>query len=161
MKYHPPTRQTGRGSHTPFEGTHSIDYDPVKNNAGSLNAAATNALLARVLFPCTGHDRFVYCTEPHFEHGAEEHLIEGVSVRIYTSARTIADCFKYRNKIGLDVAIEALREGWRAKRFTGDDSGPRPRYAACSDLCSPTWKYWSIKGSVEQVDECVRSRTDP
>ena len=65
--------------------------------------------------------RFVYCTGPHFEHGAEEHLIEGVSVRIYHPARTIADCFKYRNKIGLDVAIEALREGWRAKRFTMDE----------------------------------------
>jgi len=33
----------------------------------------------------------------------------------------VADCFKYRNKIGLDVALEALREGWRARRFTMDE----------------------------------------
>lgn len=65
--------------------------------------------------------RFVYCTRSHFEVGIEEHLIEGIPVRIYTPARTIADCFKYRNKIGLDVAIEALREGWRDKRFTMDE----------------------------------------
>jgi hypothetical protein len=42
-------------------------------------------------------------------------------VSIYTPAKTIADCLKYRNKIGLDVAIEALREGWRAKLFTMDE----------------------------------------
>ena len=36
-------------------------------------------------------------------------------------AKTLADCFKYRNKIGLDVAFEALREAWRARRFTMDE----------------------------------------
>ncbi len=36
---------------------------------------------------------------------------------VYCAAKTIADCFKYRNKFGLDVAVEALREGWRMKRF--------------------------------------------
>lgn len=62
----------------------------------------------------------------HFSHttlsaGAEEHQIEGVTVRVYSSAKTVADCFKYRNKIGLDVAIEALRECWRSRRCTMDD----------------------------------------
>src|SRR6478736_341224 len=42
--------------------------------------------------------------------GAETHDIEGVEVRIASRAKTVADCFKYRNKIGIDVAIEALRE---------------------------------------------------
>jgi hypothetical protein len=36
-------------------------------------------------------------------------------------AKTIADCFKYRYKVGLDVALEALREGWRERRFTMDE----------------------------------------
>jgi predicted transcriptional regulator of viral defense system len=40
------------------------------------------------------------------------------TVRVYNPAKTIADCFKYRHKIGLEVAVEALREGWRAKKFT-------------------------------------------
>jgi predicted transcriptional regulator of viral defense system len=54
------------------------------------------------------------------EAGVEEHEIEGVKVRVYNVAKTVADCFKYRNKIGLDVALEALREGWRERRFTMD-----------------------------------------
>lgn len=65
--------------------------------------------------------RFVYCTGSAFFHGIESHAIEGVKVQVYAPAKTIADCFKYRNKIGLDVAIEALREGWRARRFTMDE----------------------------------------
>ena len=56
-----------------------------------------------------------------FTAGKEEHLIDGVIVRVYRLEKTIADCFKYRNKIGLDVALEALREGWRAHRFTMAD----------------------------------------
>lgn len=53
--------------------------------------------------------------------GIETHRVEGRAVRIYSAGKTIADCFKYRNKIGLDVALEALREGWRARRFTLND----------------------------------------
>ncbi len=49
--------------------------------------------------------------------GVETHRIEGQPVQIFTIAKTIADCFKYRNKIGLDVALEALKEGWRDHRF--------------------------------------------
>lgn len=64
--------------------------------------------------------RFVYCNPDAFNHGIIKHCIDGVDVRIYSAARTVADCFKYRNKIGLDVAIEALREGWREKHFNMD-----------------------------------------
>ena len=53
--------------------------------------------------------------------GIEEHLVDGVAVRVTGVAKTVADCFKYRNKIGLDVAMEALREAWREKRMTSDD----------------------------------------
>jgi predicted transcriptional regulator of viral defense system len=52
--------------------------------------------------------------------GVEEHLIEGVPVRVYDPAKTVVDCFKFRNKIGLEVALEALRAGWRERRFTMD-----------------------------------------
>jgi predicted transcriptional regulator of viral defense system len=65
--------------------------------------------------------RFVYCTGEAFSFGIEQHNIEGIEVSIYTAAKTVADCFKYRNKIGLDVAIEALQEGWKAKLFTMDE----------------------------------------
>jgi predicted transcriptional regulator of viral defense system len=48
--------------------------------------------------------------------GVEEHKVEGVAVRVFSAAKTVADCFKFRNKIGLDVALEALREYRRAHR---------------------------------------------
>jgi predicted transcriptional regulator of viral defense system len=53
--------------------------------------------------------------------GIETHTIEGAAVRVYKPAKTVADCFKYRNKIGLDVAIEALRDCWRKKLATSDE----------------------------------------
>ncbi len=53
--------------------------------------------------------------------GIETHRIEGESVKVYNVAKTLADVFKYRNKVGLDVALEALREAWRARRFTMDE----------------------------------------
>lgn len=53
--------------------------------------------------------------------GVETHAVEGVSVRVYGVAKTVADCFKYRNKIGLDVALEALRECWGERRASADD----------------------------------------
>jgi len=53
--------------------------------------------------------------------GIEEHAVEGVTVRVYNPAKTIADCFKFRNHIGIDVAVEALRDAWRQKRVTADD----------------------------------------
>ena len=53
--------------------------------------------------------------------GITSHRIEGQTVRVYNIAKTVADCFKYRNKIGIDVALEALREAWRARRFSMDE----------------------------------------
>ena len=52
--------------------------------------------------------------------GVKEHRIDGVTVRITSMAKTVADCFKYRNKIGLDVALEALQEAWDAKQVKMD-----------------------------------------
>lgn len=53
--------------------------------------------------------------------GIEEHQIDGATVRVTNVPRTVADCFKFRNKIGLDVAMEALQEAWRAKRVSMDE----------------------------------------
>ncbi|MDY6781712.1 MAG: type IV toxin-antitoxin system AbiEi family antitoxin domain-containing protein [Cyanobacteriota bacterium] len=65
--------------------------------------------------------RIVYMSGQALEAGIEEHEIEGVPVKIYSIAKTVVDCFKYRNKIGLDVALEALRESWRGRRCTMDE----------------------------------------
>jgi len=56
-----------------------------------------------------------------FDLGIEEHRIEGQPVRIYSLARTVADCFRFRNKVGLDVALEALTGAWRSKRLKVDE----------------------------------------
>ncbi len=53
--------------------------------------------------------------------GIEEQKIEGVPVKVYSAAKTVADCFKYRNKIGLDIAVEALRECLRYHKCLNDD----------------------------------------
>ena len=58
---------------------------------------------------------------PAFTEGIQAHAVEGQVVRVYSVAKTITDLFKYRNKIGLDVALEALQEAWRARRVTMSD----------------------------------------
>jgi predicted transcriptional regulator of viral defense system len=52
--------------------------------------------------------------------GVEEHVVDGTTVRVFNPAKTVADCFKFRNKIGLDVALEALRETVRSRKATRD-----------------------------------------
>jgi predicted transcriptional regulator of viral defense system len=64
--------------------------------------------------------KIVRFSGPALETGIENHTIEGVPVKVYDPAKTVADCFKYRNKIGLDVAIEALRECRRQRKCTND-----------------------------------------
>jgi predicted transcriptional regulator of viral defense system len=62
-----------------------------------------------------------YVSGPAYSFGIQEHVINGVAVKIYSPAKTVADCFKFRNKVGLDVAIEALREAWRSRKVTMDE----------------------------------------
>jgi len=54
-------------------------------------------------------------------YGVETHRVQEVPIRVTNPAKTVVDCFKYRNKIGLDIAIEALKEGWRDSRFSMDE----------------------------------------
>jgi predicted transcriptional regulator of viral defense system len=55
--------------------------------------------------------RLFWLSPPAYSTGIQEELLDGVTVRIYNREKTIADCFKYRNKVGLNVALEALKEG--------------------------------------------------
>lgn len=65
--------------------------------------------------------RIVRISGAAFTAGVEEKIIENVPIKIYNPAKTIADCFKFRNKVGLDVAIEALRECLAERRASPDD----------------------------------------
>nr|WP_211306921.1 AbiEi antitoxin N-terminal domain-containing protein [Acidiferrobacter thiooxydans] len=69
--------------------------------------------------------------------GVEEHVVGGVTIRITGVAKTVADCFKYRNKIGLDIALEALREAWRGKRMISDDIWRYARICRVANVMRP------------------------
>lgn len=81
-------------------------------------AIAANARRPKVLNPPL---RIVRFSGRALIEDIEEHKIRGVTVKVYSPAKTVADCFKYRNKIGLDVALEALRDCWRKRKATMDE----------------------------------------
>jgi predicted transcriptional regulator of viral defense system len=69
--------------------------------------------------------------------GTALHSIDGVPVRITTPAKTVADCFKYRNKIGINIAVEALRDGWNRRRFTMDELSAMARVCRMEKILRP------------------------
>nr|MBN2277234.1 transcriptional regulator [candidate division Zixibacteria bacterium] len=69
--------------------------------------------------------------------GIERHNIEGVTIRVYNPAKTVADCFKFRNKIGLDVALEALRDCHRARKCTMDDLWKYAKICRVANIMKP------------------------
>jgi predicted transcriptional regulator of viral defense system len=92
-------------------------------------AIPTKARAPRLDYPPLRILRF---SEVGLAAGVEEHEIDGVPVRITGIARTVADCFKHRNKIGLDVALEALKEALKERR-----QGDRGRRVSIDEL----WRY--------------------
>jgi len=64
--------------------------------------------------------RVFYFSGRAFDFGIQEYQLDGVSVHIYSPEKTLADCFKYRNRVGLDVAVEALKTYWNEKRGNVD-----------------------------------------
>ncbi|HEX5009320.1 MAG TPA: type IV toxin-antitoxin system AbiEi family antitoxin domain-containing protein [Planctomycetota bacterium] len=69
--------------------------------------------------------------------GIETHRIEGVEVRVYSAAKTVADCFKYRNKLGVDVAVEALRDFNRTHRGGATELAKHARTCRVSRVMQP------------------------
>jgi len=69
--------------------------------------------------------------------GIQNHIIEGVDVKIYNPAKTVADCFKYRNKIGLEVALEALNDCRRENKCTNDELWYYAKICRVSNVMRP------------------------
>lgn len=69
--------------------------------------------------------------------GVGEHKLEGVKIRVYSPAKTVADCFKYRNKIGIDVAIEALRDCLQQRKATMDELWSAAKVCRMSNVMRP------------------------
>jgi len=65
--------------------------------------------------------KLIQYTGDAFTQGIETHRIDQVDLRVYSVAKTVADCFKHRNKIGLDVALEALKDARSQKKASADD----------------------------------------
>jgi predicted transcriptional regulator of viral defense system len=64
--------------------------------------------------------RVVRMSGESLTEGIEPMMIDGVKVPVFNAEKTVADCFKFRNKIGLDVALEALRDGWSRRKLSMD-----------------------------------------
>lgn len=72
-----------------------------------------------------------------FSFGVEEHEIDRITVKVYSPAKTVADCFKFRNKVGLDVALEALRETWRSRKATMDELWETAKVCRVANVMRP------------------------
>ena len=81
--------------------------------------------------------RFVRWSAPALQQDIVKQRIEGVDVRLTNPAKTIVDCFRYRNKVGIDVALEGLREVLRQRRVTPDDLWERARAARVWSVMKP------------------------
>jgi len=97
-------------------------------------AIGEKARLPRVDYPPL---RIVRFSGAALTTGVEEHVIEGVSVRVYAPAKTVADCFKYRNKVGIDVAIEALRDCLRQRKATSDEIWQAAKVCRMTNVMRP------------------------
>ena len=81
--------------------------------------------------------KFVRFSGPALSDGVETHRMDGVDIKVYCLAKTVADCFKYRHKIGLDVALEALRESRKSGRCTIDDLWRYAKVCRVSNVMRP------------------------
>lgn len=81
--------------------------------------------------------RIVRFSGPSRTEGIEEYVVEGVTLRVYSPAKTVADCFKYRNKVGVDLAVEALRDFSRKHRGGADDLARFARICRVSRVMQP------------------------
>jgi predicted transcriptional regulator of viral defense system len=81
--------------------------------------------------------RIAHFSEPAFDFGIEIHPLNGVQLRVYSPAKTVADCFKFRSKIGTEAAIQALRATYREKRATMDELWKAAKVCRVSNIIRP------------------------
>ncbi len=97
-------------------------------------AIGEKARLPKVDYPPL---RIVRFSGVALEEAVEHHPVEGVTVSVYSPAKTVADCFKYRNKIGRDVALEALRDCWKKRRATMDELWQAAKICRVANVMRP------------------------
>jgi len=97
-------------------------------------ALSRKARLPKVDYPAV---RVVRFSGSALEYGVEEHPVGTVPIRVYSPAKTVADCFKYRNKIGRDVAMEALRDCWKKRRANMDELWDAAKVCRMTNVMRP------------------------
>jgi predicted transcriptional regulator of viral defense system len=105
-----------------------------QNPAAVWMAIDVKAWRPRVKYPPM---RVVRFSGSALTHGVMVVQAGHATLRVYSPAKTVADCFKYRHKIGLEVAVEALREGWRAKKFSLEELARAARVCRVRRVIQP------------------------
>jgi hypothetical protein len=106
-------------------------------------AVSKKARRSRVDYPPLRIARF---SGPSLDYGVTTKKVEGVAVRVFNPAKTVSDCFKYRNKIGLDVALETLRDCDRRRKATIDELWKAAKVCRVARVMQPylPWNVCSI-----------------
>lgn len=89
--------------------------------------------------PRTGYPpiRVVRYSGQSFDFGITEHPVEGGKIRVYSPAKTVADCFKFKSKVGADLAVQALRECFRQKKATIDELWAAAKVCRVANVMRP------------------------
>jgi predicted transcriptional regulator of viral defense system len=94
--------------------------------------------------------RVVQLSAETFSAGVETHTIEGVPVHIYSAAKTVADCFRFRNRIGNAVAYEALKNAWTGRKATAVDIVANAKLCHVYNIMRPYLEtLWGLCGSCD------------
>jgi predicted transcriptional regulator of viral defense system len=97
-------------------------------------AVPRNARMPSLDYPPIQAHRFSTKT---YESGIEKHVIDEVTIKVYSSEKTLADCFKFRNKIGMDVVLESLKLYRARKRFNINELLKYARICRVEKMMSP------------------------
>jgi predicted transcriptional regulator of viral defense system len=83
--------------------------------------------------------RIVRISGKALTEGIEEHVVDGVAIRVTSPARTVVDCFKFRSKVGVDVAVEALRDYRQLRKGTADELWHQAERLRLAKVMRPYW----------------------
>lgn len=97
-------------------------------------AISTKARMPKMDYPKL---RVVRFSGKMLTYGVASHVVEGVPVGVFTPAKSVTDCFRYRNKIGSDVALEALRECYRRRKATLDQIWEAAKVCHVANVMKP------------------------
>jgi len=89
--------------------------------------------------PRTGYPpiRAVHFSGEAFEFGITKRSVEGGTIRVYSPAKTVADCFKFKSKVGTEVAIQALREAFQQRKATMDELWKAAKVCRVANVMRP------------------------